>query len=265
MFPVSTLYAHACRLAVPALFSWLAFVPLAQAAHGPHFTDAIGAVHFNIHDVFMPAFSGVPAGGVLTAGGPCGAAAGFFSCGFLDTAFMPAVANNWAWESAIHNPNPGLLTAKVGFFFPGGPLLGTLTLGAGSTFHLGIVIDDLLHFGELSANTIWYSWAGTVPIFTDAAVVEHTNVLPLGAFFHGDFWFHFHSSPDDAFVVDPTIDISALDFAFRDPATLDDPVLRDLVSSLVPIPLPPAVLLFASALFGVATISGRRPRKLQQL
>ena len=142
-------------IVAPILAALIALSSAAHAAHLPHFTDAVGFVHFNIADVFMPAFPGVPAGGILTAGGPCGAALSFFACGFADPTFLPAVANNWAWESTIHNPNAGLLTAKVGFFFPNGPLLGTLTLAAGSSFHLGIVIDDLVHFGELSVNTIW--------------------------------------------------------------------------------------------------------------
>src|SRR3989344_3287436 len=69
----------------------LAFGAATQAAHLPHVTDTVGDVHFNVADVVMPAFGGVPflfPGGALTAGGPCVAAGG--ASASWDSAFADA-------------------------------------------------------------------------------------------------------------------------------------------------------------------------------
>lgn len=231
----------------------LVFSSSAFAVHAPHITDAVGLVYFNSFDTLMPAGGGVPALGTVTAGGPCGVAGGafaFFACGFFDPFNL---VNTYAWETGIHNPNPGPLIANLGFFFPGGPILGTLVLTSGHTFHINIGVQDSLLFPtDRGTGIVWYAWAGAIPIFVDAAVIEATAGFNAPGF----FTFHFHSDEectDCSFVEDPTLNVAALDFSYRHPD------FRQLARSLVPgVPEPSAAALLAAG--ALILLAGARRR-----
>jgi hypothetical protein len=179
-----------------------------------------------------------------------------YACGFGDP--VNNVVTPWAWETAIQNPNANVMTANVGFFYPfGGPLLGTLTLAPGSTFHVGIIVNDAL-IGDVGNRLIWYSWRKPgFDILTSAAVIEGAHAVPyIGpgdgiANTHGEFWYHFHSDPMDSFVVNPNLDPSQLDYAFMDPND------EERVSGLG-IPEPSAIALMSLALFAGLGCPARR-------
>lgn len=212
----------------------------AQAAFSP---ETVGAVHFDLKlpgfYQAMPAGGGVPPGPIVPlVGGACGTAGGafaFFACRFVDG--LAAPNNDWVWETEILNPTAGLKTMNMGFFFPGGPILGVLTLGAGSTFHIGINIKDGLFLPEVGVGTVWYAWRGNYAIGVDSSVVE--NIVPGGI--NGAYLYHFHSSPDDSFVIDNSLTADQLDFSFRDPSQ------EALAMTTVPEPAS-ALLLGAGAL-----------------
>lgn len=204
------------------------FATQARAVPAGHVTDTVGFVEYNIDNVRMFGNGAAPVtvGPPAYVGGPCGTAGGafsFYACNFADP--VNNAATPYAWETAIQNPaGQGVLTAKVGFFYPfGGPLLGTITLAPASTFHVGIIVNDAL-IGDLGNRRIWYSWKKPgQDILTSAAVIEGAHAVPFVgpgdgiANTHGEFWYHFHSDPMDSFVVDPNLDINTLDYAFMDP------------------------------------------------
>lgn len=208
----------------------------AQAAFSP---ETAGAVHFDLKVPglyqFMPAGGALPPGPIVPlTGGPCGRSAGafsFFACTFNDNLFAPN--NDWIWETEIHNPTAGLKTMNVGFYFPGGPILGRLTLGAGSTFHIGIDIKDGFVLPEVGRSLVWYAWRGNYGIGVDSSVVE--NVVPGGI--NGAYLYHFHSAPEDSFEVDNSLTAEQLDFSFRDPS------MENLAVTTVPEPASALLLL----------------------
>lgn len=189
----------------------------AQAAFSP---ETAGVVQFDLKvpGLYqpMPAGGGVPPGPIVPlTGGPCGRSGGafaFFACSFVDG--LNAPNNDWIWETEINNPTAGVRTMNVGFFFPGGPILGRLTLGAFSTFHIGIDIKDGLFLPEVGRSLVWYAWRGNYAIGVDSAITE--NVVPGGI--NGAFLFHFHTAPEDSFVQDQTLTADQLDFSLRDPS-----------------------------------------------
>lgn len=196
-----------------------------------HVTDTVGAIHFNIDNVLMFGNGAAPitVGPPAYIGGPCGTGGGAFSiyaCSFADG--LNKVATPYAWETAIQNPvGQGILTAKVGFFYPNGaPLLGTLTLAPNSTFHVGIIVNDApAPMNEVGPRGIWYAWQKPGQnILTSAAVLEGNHNIPyIGpgdgvANTNGEFWYHFHSDPMDSFVVDNTLDVNTLDYSYMNPA-----------------------------------------------
>ncbi len=234
-----------------------------------HVTDTTGVVEYNIADAVMFGSGAAPvyAGHAPYVGGACGAAGGaasLFACNFFDP--VNNAATPWAWETAVTNTSAAAFTVPVGFFYPGGSLLGFLTLGAGSTFHVGIIVNDAL-IGEAGARNIWYSWRDTVApaqnINVAAAVVEGAHAVPyIGpgdgiANTHGEYWYHFHSDPLDAFVPDQSIDPSTLAFAFMDPNE-ETAALDAITNNPIATPIPATVWLFGSGLAGLIGLARRK-------
>lgn len=88
----------------------------------------------------LPAFAGVPALPVPAVGGPCGVFATGELCIFNDGLFSPLFP--FHWETEINNPNAFGVNFPVGFFFPGGPILGNLGLAPGALFGIDIHVQD---------------------------------------------------------------------------------------------------------------------------
>jgi hypothetical protein len=205
------------------LCRWLAGAACAAAAWpavAAFSPETAGTVHFDLKPPGqyqpLPAFGGLPPGPIVpVVGGPCGRTSvvgySFFACSFNDA--LNAPARQWIWETEINNPSLSVRSMNVGFFFPGGPILGRLTLGGNSTFHIGIDLQDGLFLPETGTSRVWYAWRGSYPIRVDGSIVE--NIVPGGT--NGSFLYHFHSSPEDSFVRDDTLTIDQLDFTFRDP------------------------------------------------
>lgn len=232
-----------------------------------HTTTTADALEFNIDNVQMFGNGAAPilVGPSSYVGGPCGTAGGafsFYACRFKDVLAQPT--QPYAWETAIQNPvGQGVLTAKVGFFYPNGaPLLGTLTLASNSTFHVGIIVDDNpVPFNEVGLRGIWYSWKKPGQnILTSAAVIEGNHNVPFVgpgdgvANTNGEFWYHFHSDPMDSFVVDNTISVDALDYSFMNPDH------EQLANKTIPVPEANSLAMMALGLCVVSAFVKRRTK-----
>src|SRR4051812_33988086 len=107
--------------------------PSVTAAHIP----THGAVvHFDLNPAgtidVLPAFPGVPAAPLPVVGGRCGVFATGEFCDFVDGLISPS--EPFHWESEIINMNAFPVAFNVGFFFPGGPIVGRLALAPGAAF-----------------------------------------------------------------------------------------------------------------------------------
>lgn len=163
---------------------------------------------------------GAPAVPLPLLGGPCGVAGGgfsYFRCAFVDNINAPA--NLWAWETEIVNNAAGLQVYNLGFFYPGGPRTGVLTLGAGERFGISIAVDDFL-LGEFGARGIWYYYRNAPgrPIGVDASVVESAIVGGNNGGFNWQV-LPAPGAPGPAVgnFLAVAVDVDKLDFAFRDP------------------------------------------------
>src|SRR5262245_22490616 len=95
-------------ISLVAIASLTGFLSLSESVRAHvHFTDAAGAVYLNAPDVLMPAGGSV------------------FARAFIDPIAAP---NTYAWETGIWNATGVPLIANLGFYFPRGPVFGTLLL-----------------------------------------------------------------------------------------------------------------------------------------
>lgn len=162
-----------------------------------------------------------------------------FSCAFANVPDPHFVR----YQQQIFNPSLDVVSFPVGFFFPdgGSPILGTLTLGASSSFVIGINAND--NFDDFGLQYLWNVNATPFNLRTSAVLVEDSSNLNVP----GSFNFVFFSDPlNDSFVVDNSV--TPL-FRWNDPGDF-----------AFAVPEPETLLLLALGLAGAARLRQRQPR-----
>ena len=215
----------------------------------PVFGPPLGPVLIDTHNgggtaLMSGAIDAITAGNIQYAatGQPCAyrertLVGSAFSCGFFNEPDVHFVR----YQQQIFNPNPFIVSIPVGFWFPGGgsPILGTVVLGVGSSFVIGINVND--NFADSGTQFLWNVNASAFNLRVSAALIEDSdfNNVP------GSFDYIFFSDPlNDSFTLDGSV----------------DPLFRisDPNDSAFAVPEHAGLLLLGVGLAAIGTLSRRR-------